>query len=656
MKKEFKLEIQGLRALAVVCVLVFHLNPILMPGGFLGVDVFFVISGYLIYSSILNDINKKTFSFQNFWERRARRILPAVIVVLFVTQFVSLFWFPSSSVKDLAESALSAQLFVSNIYFWKTTDYFAEASSSIPLIHLWSLGVEEQFYLFFPFLAIFLHKRLGFLLLMTGLLGSFFIAEYLVHQMPVATFYLLPTRAWELLCGVLIVRLQHSNSVALLISTGVVKKCLPAITFISFAALLLSLIFLSEDFKQPSAWTLIPIFATMILITGPRDPLSSYVLRSRLFIFFGGISYSLYLWHQPIITFTRFYIEINWVVGVLLFLIISLLAWLTKIFIEDKFRNPKKFKRSVFVAFISGFWAVTVIFSVITLSSNGFKKYRSDLDVLVSDAVETGHGRKACWDKLVARLRWEDACIWGDLAETPTYAVIGDSHAAALVTGLQAVGLEYGVSGLDLTLGSCPTFFDGKLQVRDSGQDKCDSLREKFFGALESDALPKNIILSARYPVYIEGTFPFNKDKKVVWEFKEKNKHKDLMLETIQKTRDKIVASGRNAIFIYPTPELEFNVPKLMFKASKLGILDQDTGSILRADYLTRMKSTDNILRNVAAFDRTYLIETEDLFCSKAKNLCFAHKNDVPLYYDRHHVSKYVALEIARKIIGRTDY
>jgi peptidoglycan/LPS O-acetylase OafA/YrhL len=203
----YRKEIDGLRALAVIPVILFHAGFTTFSGGFVGVDVFFVISGFLITSIILKEIEAGTFSILNFYERRARRILPELFLVMLVCLPFAWLWLLPDDIRDFSKSVVKLTEFISNIYFYKQTGYFDTANELKPLLHTWSLAVEEQYYLFFPLLLLItwrFGKLFVFVTLTLILLSSLFYAQYIVYSEPSAAFYLLPSRFWELLVGALV--------------------------------------------------------------------------------------------------------------------------------------------------------------------------------------------------------------------------------------------------------------------------------------------------------------------------------------------------------------------------------------------------------------------------------------------------------------------
>lgn len=292
-----------MRACAVVPVLLFHAGFEYFSGGFVGVDVFFVISGYLITTLLLKDFSENSFSLANFYERRARRILPALFFVVFCTIPFSLYLMLPHQALDFANSVLATLLFASNILFWTESSYFAEYSELKPLLHTWSLAVEEQYYIFFPLFLMACYK-LGRKILLSVLavvfLLSFALAQWASVSHPYANFYLLPFRGWEILLGVFCA----FEGGKLAKSTGNVLRDI--LSIIGIFAIIAPVFVYDATTPFPSVYALLPTLgATLIILCSDDDTLVGRILSSRILVGIGLISYSLYLWHQPLFALAR---------------------------------------------------------------------------------------------------------------------------------------------------------------------------------------------------------------------------------------------------------------------------------------------------------------------------------------------------------------
>lgn len=302
---QYRKEIDGLRALAVIPVVLFHAGVSQFTGGYVGVDIFFVISGYLITSVILEQQKQNRFSLVDFYERRARRILPALfLIVLLSIPAAALLLIPQDFI-EFSRSVKAVVLFISNFYFWKDSGYFSAGIELKPLVHTWSLAVEEQFYLIFPLFLTPLYRKFGyrvFYLLLGLAVASLAIAQYGSLTKPAATFYLLPTRGWELLCGALLaIHTLHGN-------VGSVNKTIREVAGICGLAAIGYAIFVFNDKTPfPSLYGLLPVVGTMVLLAfATEDTYIGRLFRTKALVGIGLISYSVYLWHQPLLAFARY--------------------------------------------------------------------------------------------------------------------------------------------------------------------------------------------------------------------------------------------------------------------------------------------------------------------------------------------------------------
>jgi peptidoglycan/LPS O-acetylase OafA/YrhL len=338
---KYRAEIDGLRALAVLPVILFHAGFEWFSGGFVGVDVFFVISGYLITTIIISEMAEGKFSIVNFYERRARRILPALFFVMAACLPFAWLWLTPSDLKDFGQSLVAVSTFSSNILFWLESGYFDTAAELKPLLHTWSLAVEEQYYILFP-IFLMLTWRLGIKWILILLSIVFFIslgiAQWGAYNSPTAAFFLLPTRGWELLVGVFAAFYLKYN-------THLKSHSLnQALSLLGFCLIVYSIIAFDETTPFPSLYALVPTIGTglLILCTVPKT-LVHKLLSLKFIIGIGLISYSAYLWHQPLLAFARHRLlgEVSELTLIALCLISLVLAWFSWKFVEAPFRNKK---------------------------------------------------------------------------------------------------------------------------------------------------------------------------------------------------------------------------------------------------------------------------------------------------------------------------
>lgn len=341
----YRKEIDGLRAIAILPVIWTHAGLPYITGGFLGVDVFFVISGFLITSILLKEFETNSFSLSRFYERRARRILPALLTVITVTSIVVPFISGHPKfISDYGASVLSTVLFSSNIYFWQTSGYFGSASELSPMLHTWSLAVEEQYYIFFPLLMMILFssgKKIYISALILISILSLLISEWGAVNSPVGNFYLLPSRAWELMAGAL-AAVFYLNGYLVKIRTKF-SRCLSGL---GISLILISYFLFTPSTYHPTSLTVFPVLgAVLVLLFSEQGNFVGRVLSIKFLSLIGLISYSLYLWHQPVLalmkkTYSIHLEPIQIITAITLTFFLSYLTWK---YVENPFRNKKVF-------------------------------------------------------------------------------------------------------------------------------------------------------------------------------------------------------------------------------------------------------------------------------------------------------------------------
>jgi peptidoglycan/LPS O-acetylase OafA/YrhL len=368
----YRPEIDGLRAVAVLLVMLFHAGFSSFKGGYIGVDVFFVISGYLITSIIVREKSEGKFSIARFYERRIRRIFPALFFVIFCMVPFAWFYLLPSEMKSFSNCLISVVFFISNMYFLETSDYFARTSEELPLLHTWSLGVEEQYYVFFP-LLLMLVWRFGLKKIMIGfaifILLSLPVNEILGRSDQEANFFLMPTRAWELIVGALVALAFYAkNNIAL----PAKFSALPGL--IGLALIIAPAFTYHEEIVFPGLAALPPVLGTALILAFARAGTpAARLLSLRPLVGLGLVSYSTYLWHQPVFVFTRFSSLESLADGFYLGLIIIsfMLAALTWRYVEQPFRRPGNFSRLAIFTMAAGVSFLVVAIAGVTLLYKG---------------------------------------------------------------------------------------------------------------------------------------------------------------------------------------------------------------------------------------------------------------------------------------------
>jgi peptidoglycan/LPS O-acetylase OafA/YrhL len=340
---EYRRDIDGLRALAILAVVAFHFFPSSLSGGFVGVDIFFVISGYLISSIIFTDLKKDSFSFIDFYVKRIRRIFPSLLIILLFTMIAGWLLLYPSEFNALGNHLHYASMFLINYALYKEAGYFAVISDYKPLLHIWSLSVEEQFYIFFPICIFIIFKFRRYMLhaIILGILVSFLLNVIYVLRLAPAAFYSLPTRAWEMLAGSLLAYYVIFGQSKSLAAISISIKTKNALSILAIAMITYALFAFDNKTEFPSWRAILPVLATSILICTRDTWFNKKILSHQLAVWIGLISYPLYLWHWPLISFPRIIkgSEIDTVLRILLLMAAFILAYLTTLHVERPIRK-----------------------------------------------------------------------------------------------------------------------------------------------------------------------------------------------------------------------------------------------------------------------------------------------------------------------------
>jgi peptidoglycan/LPS O-acetylase OafA/YrhL len=542
MEFKYRPDVDGLRAIAIALVLLFHAE-LGFAGGFIGVDVFFVISGFLITGLILKELDSGNFSLARFWLRRICRILPNAILMVSVV-LIAGFWFLfPSDYKDLAKSAIAQQLMMSNFYFLKNTGYFDGPADLKPLLHTWSLAVEEQFYLIYPLVLIALHRisrifSFGVLIILCA--GSLLTSEYQVAHLRSTSFFLLPSRAWEMLIGGLICFLPLKKSIHPWISE--------TISWTSLFAIIWSGWVYTSNTTFPGFSALLPCGATALLIYSNSLQLSypAKLLATKPVVFLGKISYSLYLWHWPIFSYYRYWNDAPFGTfdAILLLLLSGLVAILTWRIVETPFRNLGKStkEKSIFTAAASVCIALLAGSFSIYLG-NGFP-FR-----VPTDAVRYADFKNS--KKFIIETSLADADrgslprIGSDAGEA-TCILWGDSHAMAFAPGLDLACKNLNISGLQATHSSTPPILN-LVQMSKFG------LNEK--APIFNDCVLK-VIRERDIRIVFMGGF---------WSVYSLN---DQFAETLEATIQEITRNGTKVVVVLDVAKHETDIPRLFAKTA----------------------------------------------------------------------------------------
>ncbi len=669
---DYRKEIDGLRALAVLPVILFHAGFDLFSGGFIGVDIFFVISGYLITSLILQEKINNKFSIVNFYERRARRILPALFLVVIVTMPFTFLVMSPLALKEFSNSLISIPLFLSNFQFWSESGYFATAAEEKPLLHTWSLAVEEQYYLFFPLLVIFTWKLgLNTLTLFIILISifSFFLSQFganlnpnfpfieddlKINAVPEYSFFFSITRAWELLFGSLTaIYLIHKKE------DNQIKNQL----FSLIGILLISypIFFYDYTTQFPGFSALIPVIGTVLLIVFSNQGTLVYnFLSHKSLVFIGLISYSLYLWHYPLFSIARL-ASINTpsnIFYLILILVSFLLAFLSWKFFETPFRKKNFFTRKQI--FLSSLFVGSFIVSIgiIGVSSNGFVERFSPKE-LKAIQPEKFDDSICKWTKPIKEYANLEFCEFGDLNSQKNPIVLyGDSHADSLTNSLDLALKNEKIKGIKVINTYCEPIvgFYRKVNANISTKNNCKEVFSRLLAELEK-INPEFVILFNRwsfrlFPVSSQiSQLNFDNEEggiEYIKNYREYFVHNGINFTTDGESKKNTLNNFLNSFFereikvklIYPLPEVGWNLSKLnMVNKIFRGGIPEEVSTSFKV-FLKRQNFSYYALNSVKKNSLLEKINLDSVFCNQdLKDRCIAQIDGIPLYYDSNHLT-----------------
>ena len=663
-------EIDGLRAIAVLVIILYHAKIVLFgrdwfEGGYIGVDIFFVISGYLISRIILEELFKTgSFSFLKFYERRARRILPMLFTVMLVTfPFAWKYLLPANFL-EYSKSILSAVLFSSNFFFYfVTTEYGAASALLKPFLHTWSLGVEEQFYIVFPIILVLFYKFLKkhvFILFSAMFLLSLLFSNAMSMQNISLNFYLPMSRFWELLVGSILAYFE--------LKRGRVQNRIANIIFpiVGFYLIVYSILFFEAKTPHPGLITLIPIIGSAFIIAfSSKEDFVGRVLGSKPFIGIGLISYSVYLWHFPIFAFSRIgssapsnYDKVYWIA---LTFVLSIISYFV---IEQPFRNRKLISSRVLIICLTLFLVLIAPLNISTLNSKGYPTRVSKVfrDIESLDGMKWGLKKdgEACFG------RQSEFCEYINSNSSSRWVhLIGDSHLESLSRNLfERLSGEFNIS--DITSGGCWPIGLIKKSGSTGIDDKSPCSEEYQRLRLKKILSTKNsiVVVGARFPLYLnnrtfdngEGGVELIEDKEIFYKF-EPTLSNLTIREAFSKTVMEILVSGHSVIFIYPIPEVGWDVPiKLYAQIPSTGSMQGLMSNPVTTSYERYRQRTQSSFKLLDSIEHQnlYRVYPHELVCDSAiVGRCVTHDENEILYSDDDHPSHNLAAMINGLIIEK---
>lgn len=644
---KYRPDIDGLRAIAVMLVVIYHAGFGFISGGYIGVDVFFVISGYLITTIIIKEIESNQFSFSKFYLRRIKRLIPVLIFVLMITSIFSLVILLPGDLIAYGKSLIAVLLSVSNIYFWRENGgYFEGNVQEIPLLHTWSLSVEEQFYLLWPLFLVlfssFIHRKVfhGFLII------SFIIGAVLSQWVSEITFgaayYLLPTRAFELLGGALLAilwsRIQYNN-----------RLLMNSLSLIGLSLIAYSAISLNEGSIFPGYNALMPTIGTMLLLYsgGHSGNYVSKVLSVKPMVFIGLISYSLYLWHWPVTVFIR-YVGFDFTIFVSSFIVFlsCVLAYLSWKYIEQPFRftNQSSFT-SAFKKLYAVPTAMLVSFSLLLIFMNGFPdRYGQDIYEM-EKAVNSRPSDLRLGCHSASRNSTDmpnEACLLGDSGSKTKALLVGDSHSNHLTGFMDEIGKSSNIKIMDYTLDECLPIFDLYWGHNQHYSGLCKNRNDQISHYIKENQFDF-VILAGHWPTFNRYAYVHESGSKI-----EKSQFKSYFQQKLTETIQHIQDTGAKVILVKDTASDGSGGPKCPIKSRAFNMelnCNNESNRILTRDIMI-----NEIFAEIKfQIPNIKIIDPKIVMCDQTN--CFSHLEGVPLFLDKNHLNDAGSRIIAKQYL-----
>lgn len=626
---EFRKDINGLRAIAVIAVVLFHFNPKWLPGGFAGVDVFFVISGYLMTSIIFRGLEQKNFSVSKFYIARANRIIPALAILCLVLLVFGWFYLIPTDYRALGKHVASSTSFLSNIIYWMESGYFDSASHEKWLLHTWSLSVEWQFYIIYPLVIVFLGKLLVLKTLKKVIIWStlvgFIFCIFATYKWPNMSYYMLPTRAWEMMIGgvaylypLINIKERQRKLLNIFGSTLVIASCM----------------FITKDTPWPGYLAILPVMGAFLIIQAKNQ--RSIISQSVIIQSIGSWSYSIYLWHWPLVVGLA-YFSLNFAyifLGILLSVFLGFISYkyIERINFRVSFKKPVEYLKCkpIYIVLIT---CTTSSFIYVTYGVSTHYNQK----IIVADKESTNKNPYRCM------IDNKFPCYIGNKNNIRAI-IVGDSHADALTTSLASIFNLKSEGIIALTKSACP-FIVNALSTKSGKECFEENIRRAKFLNNQYKNIP--VVWVARTGVYIYGqTNPSRINNQLDIEpsiyFTKKNKTVNRrffneleanLYETISKLRE-----THPVYLVQPTPEMRRNIPKAIAKSYLLSDQPGDF-SIEKSSYLKRNENIRDLLEKVANSTNSIILDPTPILCSK--NHCIAEIGSRPVYSDGDHLSEY---------------
>jgi peptidoglycan/LPS O-acetylase OafA/YrhL len=646
---KYRPDIDGLRAIAVLLVVAFHAFPIWIRGGFIGVDIFFVISGYLISSIIFENLHRESFSFMEFYNRRIRRIFPALLIVLTASFSVGWFVLLDDEYKQLGKHIAGGAGFIENFLVWGESGYFDNEAATKPLLHLWTLGIEEQFYIIWPLVlwsACKLRLNLLTIAIVVALI-SFALNIGKIHADPIAAFYAPQTRFWELMEGSILayIRLDKQSVfdswMSKIFANGS-SEANPATlnnaqSLLGTILIVVGVLIINKESSFPGWWAVLPTFGTVLIISaGPHAWLNRAILSRRIFVWFGLISFPLYLWHWPLLSFAQIIAggAPSREIRIVVVLVSIALAWLTYMLLEKPIRFGKHGKTK----------SITLLVLMVVVGNVGYSCYERD-----GYEIRKAHMYPAIeFDPAAHWVGWEECTYVAKHENNGAYdggcktlrlevpadvALIGDSHAGHLASGLKDIFKNRPENLVVMTHAGCYPFYTQNINAKEYFECWGNQINNALDFSIKQQTI-QTVILSGYAALQIQHN-------RYHWSIEpnlyEEQMNSEAFKAGMENTLARLVAAKKRVVYVIDIPEL-YKDPKSCLRSQMVNIGINDDCGITRKEYAERNRFYRSIIdEEKVKFPSVVFIDSSEVLCDD--KICSGFKNGSLLYATRDHLT-----------------
>lgn len=631
------------------------------PGGFVGVDVFFVISGFLITRILEKDLQAGKFSVLRFYERRIRRIFPALFATILAICFVGLFYLPPDELKDLGKCIAATSAFASNVLLFRRAGYFDSSSLSEPLLHTWTLSVEEQFYIFWPWILALLQlrwfKRWSPFAVLVLISGTLTLSSFWTRYYPEAAFYLLPSRGWELAIGALLSMAPIPD-----LLRRVPRRVADAVSLVGLLMVISAVLLYTERVPFPGVAALLPCTgAGLVIASGEGGPtLAGRWLSWKPIVFIGLISYSLYLWHWPILVFVRLFLygQLNRNEGAICTLLAILVSALSWHFIEKPFRERNRILGSsrVWMATALVTSALFLLIGLVLDWTAGFQRrspevarwvaeeaHRTDVQLTTSPCLAWGSTLPPVQQCLLG------ASSWGPI--TYSVALWGDSNGAHLAPAFQTIDQQLGIITREITKAGCPPLIGIRFLPVDRMTVDCPAFNDNAMKVILTDAHIRVVVIAARWIPLADGTMAAPLTGRSV----SMSESRSLFVQALRRSVSTIVESGRQVILVsqVPSPSLS---PVTCLARARFNHWSEEGCDTMPADpFAAEERQIDSALSEaIKNTPGVRIVYPFNILCHSAS--CRLVQNGEPLYWDMKHLSDVGARLLLPELETKVNY